>query len=130
MKDFKKSLSNIHSFSSIYFNQFGTQKSLPTPSSPVNLNSTNFHGTNPIGYSDVSSIGGQSLSPDESNSTMSFAADVRGTIGIQINDSFFLIQSALVNWDDPNLDLNSSIRRFTDPLLETSLSTWMSNPGR
>ncbi|CAF3377758.1 unnamed protein product [Rotaria socialis] len=95
--------------------RFETQKSLSIPSSSsspgsINQGSSMFHSSNPMIYGDVNSVGGQSLSADESDSTMSLAAN-----------------STLIHWDDMNLDLTASFRRFREQVLDAPSTTWITN---
>ncbi|CAF1298361.1 unnamed protein product [Adineta steineri] len=82
------------------------------PSSPNHRNqqSTIFYSNNnPMFCSDVSSVGEQSSSADESDSTMSFGTN-----------------STLIQWDDLNIvDLTASFHRFREQVLDAPPSAWM-----
>ncbi|CAF3326695.1 unnamed protein product [Rotaria sp. Silwood1] len=84
--------------------RFKSQQSLSILSpSPTNINqkSTVFHtNDNLIIFDDGINIGGQSLSTDESDSTMSLAPN-----------------STLIPWDVLNPDLSASLRRICEPIL-------------
>ncbi|CAF3571080.1 unnamed protein product [Adineta steineri] len=64
-----------------------------------------YTNNNPMICGDISSVGGQSSSTDESDSTMSLAAN-----------------QTLLQWDDLNLDLTASFRRFREQVLDVAPS--------
>ncbi|CAF3564574.1 unnamed protein product [Rotaria sp. Silwood1] len=83
------------------------------PSSPATLIQQApgiFTNNNPMICGDISSVGGQSSSTDESDSTMSLAA---------IPDQ--------IGWDDLNIDLTASFRRFREQVLDAPPSVWTTN---
>ncbi|CAF0865617.1 unnamed protein product [Rotaria sordida] len=94
--------------------RFDTQQSLPIlSSSPININQKSTvspTNNNPIIFGDSSNIGGQSLSTDESDSTMSLA-----------------VNSTLIHWDDLNLDLTASSHRVCEQILDGPSTTWTTN---
>ncbi|CAF1372929.1 unnamed protein product [Rotaria sordida] len=66
-----------------------------------------YTSNNPMICGDISSVGGQSSSTDESDSTMSLTAN-----------------SALMQLDDLNIDLTASFRRFREQVLDVPASAW------
>jgi hypothetical protein len=78
------------------------------PSSPAGLfpQSTGFcTNNNPMICGDISSVGGQSSSTDESDSTL----------GTNPNST---------HWDDLNIDLTASFRRFCEQVLDAPSNVW------
>ncbi|CAF3145170.1 unnamed protein product [Rotaria sp. Silwood2] len=84
---------------------------LPTsPATLIQQASGIFTNNNPMICGDISSVGGQSSSTDESDSTMSLTAN-----------------ASLMQWDDLNIDLTASFRRFREQVLDAPPSVWATN---